>query len=72
MRWEQVEPGQWRLADPDMTGKAVLNETNSGFIASIRVEETNFDMELLSEREFFERKKDALRFLKERMDRDSY
>lgn len=72
MRWEQAEPGVWRLLADDFSGKAVLNETNSGYIASITVSEEQFDMDLMDEREFFPSKDEALAFLKERMDRDSY
>lgn len=72
MDWMRVEPGRWQLAAPDFDGKAVLNETNSGYIASITVRETRFDMELLDDREFFPSKEDAIAFLRERMDRDSY
>ncbi len=72
MRWEQSEPGVWRLLADDFSGKAVLNETNSGYIAAITVSEEQFDMELLDEREFFPSKDEALGFLKEHMDRDSY
>ncbi|MDY6774319.1 MAG: hypothetical protein SVS85_03905 [Candidatus Nanohaloarchaea archaeon] len=57
---------------PDFEGRAVLNQTNEGYIAAVKVEEKQFDMELLDEREFFANEDEALEFLKERMERDSY
>ncbi|MDY6776660.1 MAG: hypothetical protein SVQ76_00980 [Candidatus Nanohaloarchaea archaeon] len=72
MEWKKKKRGVWEGVDPDLEGKAVLKETNQGFIASITVEEKQFDMELMDEREFFSSKKEALKFLKERMERDSY
>lgn len=72
MEWTQSGGSEWRLANPDFRGKAVLNETNEGYIALIRVEEKQFDMELLSEREFFESRQEAMKFLKDHMEKDSY
>lgn len=72
MRWERVDSGEWRIAENGFSGRALLRETNSGFIASINVSEDQFDMELLDDRDFFESRDDALTFLEERMDRSSY
>lgn len=72
MEWRQTKQYQWELAEQGFSGKARLQETNSGYIASIRVENTDFDMELLNERDFFERKKDAVKFLQEQMGQESY
>lgn len=72
MDWKKSGQGEWRLASSDFEGRAVLNETNEGFIASIEVKEDRFDMELLGEREFFESREEAEEFLKNHMEKDSY
>lgn len=72
MRWERVDSSEWRIAENGFSGRALLRETNSGFIASITVEEDQFDMELLDDRDFFESRDDALAFLKDRMEQSSY
>lgn len=72
MEWKQTKRHKWVIAEQGFDGRALLQETNNGFIASITVENTEFDMELLDEREFFERKKDALAFLEEKMTKESY
>ncbi|MDY6769633.1 MAG: hypothetical protein SVU88_01535 [Candidatus Nanohaloarchaea archaeon] len=72
MDWTRVGNGEWQLADPDFDGTAALQETNQGYVAAISVTETQFDMELLDEREFFETRDAALEFLQEKMAQDSY
>jgi len=72
MEWRQTNRHRWEIAEQGFEGRALLQETNSGFIASITVTNTEFDMDLLDEREFFETKQDALRFLEERMAQESY
>ncbi|MFB6265570.1 MAG: hypothetical protein ABEI07_00625 [Candidatus Nanohaloarchaea archaeon] len=72
MEWVRAGDGEWRLSSPDFEGRAILNQTNEGYIASIKVTEKQFDMELLEDRDFFETEEEALQFLKERMERDSY
>ncbi|MCJ7478813.1 MAG: hypothetical protein MUP63_01385 [Candidatus Nanohaloarchaeota archaeon QJJ-7] len=72
MEWVKAGKNEWRLSSPDFEGTAVLNQTNEGYIALVRVEEKQFDMELLNDREFFEKEEEAMEFLRDRMDRDSY
>lgn len=72
MDWKQVSRHKWRLAEDGFSGRAILNETNSGFIAAITVEEDQFNMTLLDEREFFSSKQDALQYLEEKMRQESY
>lgn len=72
MEWKRRDDTTWEIADPDFDGKAMLKETNSGYIAAITVSETQFDMELLDEREFFESRREAMAFLQDLMERDSY
>lgn len=72
MKWRQTKQNKWEVAEQGFTGHALLKETNSGYIVIITVENTDFDMELLNERDFFERKKDALKFLREKMEQESY
>lgn len=72
MPWEQVGRDQWELASTNFSGKAVLNETNSGYIALVRVENTDFDMELLNRREFFESRREAKEFLEKHMKQEDH
>ncbi len=72
MTWTQTERHTWELATNGFDGTANLRETNSGFVASVQVENTQFDMELADERDFFERKKDAVNFLRDRMEKHDY
>lgn len=72
MEWQRTDRHRWKIAEDGFEGDARLKETNHGYIASVTVENTEFEMELMDEREFFEKRKDALKFLKERMRRESY
>lgn len=72
MQWTRAGPDEWRLASSDLSGRAAIQETNQGYIASIAVTEDQFDMELLDEREFFEDREAALTFLQARMEQDAY
>lgn len=72
MGWTESRPGEWELVADSFSGKAVLNETNSGFIASLRVENDDFEMELAKEREFFQHRDDAEDFLQEQMQKHDY
>lgn len=72
MNWRQVKRHTWQLDESGYEGEARMKETNHGFIISITVKNTDFDMELLNERDFFEKKQDALGFLKKHMEKDSY
>ncbi len=72
MDWTKAGENEWRLASPDFTGRAVLQETNQGYIAAISVTEKQFDMELMDEREFFANREKAMAYLQEQMARDSY
>ncbi|MDY6761711.1 MAG: hypothetical protein SVY41_01555 [Candidatus Nanohaloarchaea archaeon] len=72
MKWVQDGKDQWRLAEDGFSGRAALQQTNQGFVAAISVEEEQFDLELLDEREFFEKEDDARTYLQEKMEQDSY
>ncbi len=72
MPWTRVDGARWELAADGFTGKAVLQETNSGFIANIHVENTDFDMELVDERDFFESRDAAVEFLQRKMQEGDY
>lgn len=72
MEWQQVDRYRWEVAEAGFQGQALLRETNNGFIASINVENTDFDMEMLNDREFFEKKQDAVAFLQQKMQKTSY
>lgn len=72
MTWIQTRRYAWELTTDGFDGKAFLKETNSGYIASITVKNTEFDMALADEREFFERKKKAVQFLNALMEKHSY
>ncbi|MFB6240909.1 MAG: arginase family protein, partial [Gemmatimonadota bacterium] len=66
MDWAKAGSDEWRLASSDLEGAAAIQQTNQGYIASISVTEKQFDLELLDEREFFEKREEALEFLRER------
>lgn len=72
MQWTSAGDTEWRLASQGFEGRASLQETNQGYVATVKVNEKQFDMELMDEREFFEDKEEAIQFLKEKMERDSY
>ncbi|MDY6770263.1 MAG: hypothetical protein SVU88_04800 [Candidatus Nanohaloarchaea archaeon] len=59
MNWVRDGNNQWRLVEDGFSGTAAIQQTNQGFVAAITVQEEQFDLELLDEREFFEMEQDA-------------
>ncbi|MCJ7428980.1 MAG: hypothetical protein MUP66_01170 [Candidatus Nanohaloarchaeota archaeon QJJ-5] len=66
--WHKAGPAEWELEREGLTGKARIRQVEGGFEARIGVRDTEFQMDLLSEQDFFESRSAAVSYLEELME----
>lgn len=65
--WDKTGPAEWTLERDGLTGKARIREVEGGYEARIGVRDTEYQMELLSDEEYFESRSKAVEFLNKQM-----
>jgi antitoxin component of MazEF toxin-antitoxin module len=65
--WRQEERRLWKLDNGSVTGTARITEIRGGYRVTVQVQDEEFGMDIVDEREFFELENDAREFLQDQM-----
>lgn len=66
--WSKTGPAAWTLDRDGLAGNARIREVEGGYEARIGIRDTEFQMDIVSEEEYFESRNRAVSFLEDLME----